>query len=83
MSEIEDGNRDLDPGWVDPVTGMARDDRFDRLLQLQGALFTYNAAFKREARRLHDEEGLAWARIAKVLGVTRQAAWERFSKDRS
>jgi ATP-dependent Clp protease ATP-binding subunit ClpX len=39
--------------------------------------------------RLHDaataahEAGISWAKIGDVLGVTRQAAWERFGKGRS
>lgn len=35
----------------------------------------------REAVHLAREQGASWDEVGKALGVTRQAAWERFSRD--
>lgn len=35
----------------------------------------------REAVRLARQQGASWDEIGKALGVSRQAAWERFSGD--
>ena len=39
-----------------------------------------NAAFAREWVDLLRERGISWAEIGNTLGVSRQAAWERFSR---
>ena len=35
----------------------------------------------REAVNLAREQGASWDEIGKALGVSRQAAWERFARD--
>lgn len=39
-----------------------------------------NAFFAQEWVELLRERGITWAEIGRVLGVSRQAAWERFTK---
>lgn len=39
-----------------------------------------NLAFAREWVDLLRERGISWAEIGNTLGVSRQAAWERFSR---
>lgn len=39
-----------------------------------------NASFAQEWVEMLHERGITWAEIGRVLGVTRQAAWERFAK---
>ena len=57
--------------------------RFDVLMDCQRAAEMARRAIRVEARRLHDEEHVSWARIGAALGVSRQAAWERFGKNRA
>jgi ATP-dependent Clp protease ATP-binding subunit ClpX len=42
-----------------------------------------NASFAREWVDLLRERGISWAEIGNALGVSRQAAWERFSRKSS
>jgi ATP-dependent Clp protease ATP-binding subunit ClpX len=39
-----------------------------------------NVSFAQEWVEMLRERGITWAEIGRVLGVTRQAAWERFTK---
>ena len=39
-----------------------------------------NVFFAQEWVEMMRERGITWAEIGRVLGVTRQAAWERFAK---
>jgi ATP-dependent Clp protease ATP-binding subunit ClpX len=39
-----------------------------------------NASFAQEWVEMLRERGVTWAEIGRVLGVSRQAAWERFAK---
>ena len=39
-----------------------------------------NTAFAQEWVDMLHRRGITWAEIGRVLGVTRQAAWERFAK---
>ena len=39
-----------------------------------------NVAFAREWVEMLRERSISWAEIGRVLGVSRQAAWERFAK---
>ena len=39
-----------------------------------------NVSFAQEWVEMLRERGITWAEIGRVLGVTRQAAWERFAK---
>lgn len=39
-----------------------------------------NASFAQEWVDMLHARGITWAEIGRVLGVTRQAAWERFAK---
>ncbi len=42
-----------------------------------------NVSFAQEWVEMLRERGVTWAEIGRVLGVTRQAAWERFAKKAS
>lgn len=53
-------------------------DPFRRLTAYRDLALTAEARMRTEARRLHDVEGRSWAQIGAALGVSRQAAWERF-----
>jgi len=53
--------------------------------QLRAAAENYEAA-RRElfhAARAAHASGISWKRIGEVLGVSRQAAWERFGRQRT
>ena len=39
-----------------------------------------NISFAQEWVEMLHDRGITWAEIGRVLGVTRQAAWERFAK---
>jgi ATP-dependent Clp protease ATP-binding subunit ClpX len=39
-----------------------------------------NTSFAQEWVEMLHDRGITWAEIGRVLGVTRQAAWERFAK---
>jgi ClpX C4-type zinc finger len=55
--------------------------------ELLGALPASAAAVEATEEKLHEhvallrERGVSWERIAATLGVSRQAAWERFSRE--
>ena len=55
-------------------------DRFADLRRFQAQIDQGRRQLVAEARRLHDEERISWSEIGKALGVSRQAAWERFGK---
>ena len=58
---------------------MATDDRL-REVFLANARYFNAAEELRSSVEVAREAGCSWAAIGKVLGVSRQAAWERFGK---
>ncbi len=54
-------------------------DRLLHLLKIQGAAFEHARAGLQNAVDTLRKRGVSWAAIGEALGVSRQAAWERFS----
>ena len=52
-------------------------DKLDRILQCETDLNEAKYEFKRAVLAAH-EAGASWGDIASILGVSRQAAWQRF-----
>ncbi|MBV9947402.1 MAG: hypothetical protein JOZ69_11175 [Myxococcales bacterium] len=63
-------------GW----TSMNDDELLEVLPASAGAVKAVEARLREHVTALR-ERGVSWDRIARALGVTRQAAWERFSKE--
>ena len=72
MAEMGEGR------WWDD---MSTDDMVDMLPKIVATERQVNL-FLRDWVALLRERGLSWTDIGSALGVTRQAVWERFSKDR-
>jgi len=72
-----------DPPALTAVPSLATpaDTPFGLLIALRDQQVEVDRALKIEAARLHNQEGLSWAKIGDALGVSRQAAWERFGKN--
>jgi predicted DNA-binding protein (UPF0251 family) len=58
-------------------------DGFAELRRFQEQIDLGRRRLIAEARRLHDEEHIPWSEVGQALGVSRQAAWERFGSGRS
>jgi hypothetical protein len=54
-------------------------DALDRLGRIEYARKMLDDAYAASVRDLH-KRGMSWAAIGEVLGITRQAAWERFGQ---
>jgi hypothetical protein len=65
------------------VAAVADQDKRARLRQVREAADAVPAAVQslREAVEAARSTGATWTEIAAALGVTRQAAWERFATD--
>jgi hypothetical protein len=63
-------------GW----TSLTDDELLAALPASAGAVDSVEARLREHVAMLR-ERGLSWERIAAALGVTRQAAWERFSQE--
>ena len=62
------------PGW-DALT----DDELLRILRPAAATVHSVADILKQHVHILRERGITWTQIGKALGVSRQAAWERFS----
>jgi hypothetical protein len=56
------------------------EDPFARLLEARHQISVWTALMLAEGRRLHYEEGVTFAALGNALGVTRQAAYERYAR---
>lgn len=57
-----------------------RFELLSHIAQAQAHLDAINEELRRLARLAHEEHGVSWAEIGEVLGVTRQAARQRFAR---
>lgn len=60
---------------------MSRDELLDLLPRVAAAGALAERALAQWVRKAHGQ-GATWARIGSALGMTRQAAWERFAGER-
>jgi ClpX C4-type zinc finger len=65
-----------DPGW----SALTEDELLAALPASVGAVESVEENLRDHVALLRDR-GISWERIAAVLGVSRQAAWERFSRE--
>ena len=57
-----------------------KQDRLDDVAKAVGKLEAAKIHLRQQVRKaIH--EGASWAEVGEALGVSRQAAWERFGKD--
>jgi len=65
------------PGW----NALSDDDLLAALRPAAAALEAVDETLRQHVQLLR-RRGLSWERIGQALGVSRQAAWERFSAER-
>src|SRR3954447_24111271 len=64
--------------WDQAVSGSTPDPM--RIAALSARFLAYFTVVQKEAVTVAAASGRSWTEIAEVLGTTRQAAWQRFSR---
>jgi hypothetical protein len=63
------------PEWA----SMSNDELLQRIPSIAASAENIEAGLRERVHQLRDR-GVSWARIGTALGMTRQSAWERFSR---
>jgi hypothetical protein len=77
--EILAGDTPAEPPTLPEWTSMSDDELLQRIPIIAASSADIEAGLRDRVLELR-ERGVSWARIGAALGMTRQSAWERFSR---
>lgn len=77
---IIDDRPDRDPPPLRDREDYSDDELLDEIPRVAATTANVEADLRARVGELR-QRGVAWSRIAAALGVTRQSAWERFTRD--